>query len=262
MKSIKEFAILLAMFIWAPHAVAKIKSELVTYKEGETILEGFLTYDGSIVGPRPAVLVVHDWMGLNEYAKRRARELAGMGYIALAADIYGKGIRAKNQNEAAKLAGKYKADRALLRKRARAGLDFLSSHPLALKEQLAATGYCFGGTTVLELARSGALLKGVISFHGGLDTPNISDAKKIRAKVLVMHGADDPFVAPEEVSAFQKEMRDAKVDWQMLYYGGAVHSFTNPDAGADSSKGSAYNRRADERSYEQMKVFLKSIFGS
>ena len=141
-----------------------------------------------------------------------------------------------------------------------AGLKVLRDHPLTDKLRIAAIGYCFGGTTVLELARSGAEIAGVVSFHGGLDTPNPDDAKNIKAKVLVLHGADDPNVPVSQVIAFQEEMRRAKVDWQMVSYGGAVHSFTNPDSGSDPSRGAAYNAKADKRSWEHMKVFFTEIF--
>lgn len=242
------------------HAQAAIKTEVVEYKEGNITLEGYLAYDDANTRQRPGILIVHEWMGLDDYTKRRAREIAALGYVAFAADIYGKGIRPKNQEEASALATKYKSDRPLLRTRAKAALDYLTSHKLVSTDRMAALGYCFGGTTALELARAGADLKGVISFHGGLNTPNPKDAKNIKASVLILHGGDDPYVPMDEVIAFQKEMRDAKVNWQMIFYGGAVHSFTNPNAGSDSSKGAAYNKKADEQSFEEMKRFLKTVF--
>ena len=149
----------------------------------------------------------------------------------------------------------------MIRARANAGLDTLAASPLVDTSRLAVIGYCFGGTAALELARSGANLLGTVSFHGGLDTPNPADARNIRGKVLALHGADDPHVPPEQVAAFQQEMRQAKVDWEMVYYGGAVHAFTNPDSGNDPSKGVAYNAEADRRSWEEMKLFFAEIFG-
>jgi dienelactone hydrolase len=178
----------------------------------------------------------------------------------LAADIYGNGFVTKDPQEAGKFAGRFWGDRQLLRDRAIAGLQVLMGQPFADKKRVAAIGYCFGGTTGLELARSGAAVSGVVSFHGGLDTPNPGDAKNIKGKLLVLHGADDTFVPPPQVSAFQEEMRKANVDWQMVSYGGAVHSFTNPDAGSDPSRGAAYNEKADKRSWEHMKVFFAELF--
>ena len=174
--------------------------------------------------------------------------------------MYGNGEVAKTPEEAGALAGKFRGDRRLMRDRLGAGLAVLRDNKLTDPKRLAAIGYCFGGTTVLELARSGADIAGVVSFHGGLDTANPADAKNIRCKVLVLHGADDPHVPPEQVLAFQDEMRKAGVDWQMIFYGGAVHSFTNPASGSDNSKGVAYNERADKRSWEAMELFFSEIF--
>jgi dienelactone hydrolase len=206
------------------------------------------------------VLVVYEWWGLNDYVKRRANQLAELGYIAFAADIYGNGFMTTDQKEAGRLAGRFRGDRRLMRDRVTAGFQVLKEQPLADKERTAAIGYCFGGTTVLELARSGAVVSGIVSFHGGLDTPNTADAKNIKARLLVLHGADDPLVPPAQVSAFQEEMRKANVDWQMVSYGGAVHSFTNPDAGSDPSRGAAYNEKADKRSWEHMRIFFAELF--
>lgn len=244
----------------AVNAHGAVHTEWVQYRHGETLLEGYLAYDDAVKGPRPGVLVVHEWMGLGDYAMKRAEQLAGMGYVAFALDMYGKGVRAKTPEEAAKLSGIYKGDRPLMRARAQAGLDALRKQSLVDPARIAAIGYCFGGTTVLELARSGADVAGVVSFHGGLGTPQPADAKNIKGKVLVLHGADDPHVPPAEVAAFQDEMRKAAVDWQMIYYGGAVHSFTNPGSGTDASTGVAYNEKADKRSWEAMKVFFKELF--
>lgn len=242
-------------------AEAKLVKKTVDYRQGVTVLEGYLAYDDAFKGKRPGVLVLHEWNGLGTYVKRRVEQLARLGYVAFGADIYGKGIRPATPEAAAREAAKYRgADRSLLRERGLAGLDELRKQPNVDAGRLAAIGYCFGGTAVLELARSGADLKGVVSFHGGLDTPNPADARNIRAKVLVFHGADDPHVPPPQVAAFQEEMRKGGVDWQMVFYGGAVHSFTNPDSGNDLSKGVAYNEKADRRSWEAMKLFLAEIF--
>ncbi len=241
-------------------ADAGIRTELVEYKQADTVLEGYLTYDDALKGKIPGVLIVHEWTGLGPYVKRRAEQIAGLGYAAFAVDIYGKGIRPKDAKEAALQAGMYRADRQLMRERAKAGLEQLKKYTFVDPGRIAVMGYCFGGGVALELARSGADLRGVVSFHGNLDTPLPEDARNIKAKVLILHGADDPFVTKEQVAAFQEEMRAASVDWQMVLYGNAVHSFTNPDSGNDPSRGIAYNREADVRSWEAMKAFFREVF--
>jgi dienelactone hydrolase len=243
-------------------ASAAIRTETVEYKEGDTVLEGYVAYDDSILNRRPGVLIVHQWKGFGEYEKKRAEMLAKLGYVAFAADIYGKGVRPKDTQEAAALAGKYKKDVALLRKRVNAGLEQLRKTRSVDGQNVAAIGYCFGGTTVLELARSGADVDGVVSFHGGLGTPNPDDAKNIKARVLALHGADDPFVPDAEVKSFAEEMRNARADWQLVAYGNSVHSFTHWDAGTDNSKGAAYNEKADKRSWAAMRAFFDELFGA
>ena len=252
-------AIVLALVI-GTGAQAEMVTKTIDYKDGDVTLEGFLAYDASISGKRPGILVVHEWTGLNDYARSRAQQLAEMGYVAFALDMYGKGVRPSNPQEASEQATKYRSDRQLMRRRARAGLDVLMGQELTDKAHVAAIGYCFGGGVALELARSGAPLAGVVSFHGNLDTPNPADARNIKGKILVCHGGDDPHVPQEQVLAFQKEMRDAGVDWQMNIYGGAVHSFTNPASGNDPSRGVAYNAEADHRSWQAMKDFFNEIF--
>jgi dienelactone hydrolase len=238
---------------------AKIVTQVVEYKQGDTTLEGYLAYDDSISGKRPGVLVVHQWLGLTDYEKHRAEQLAALGYVAFCADIYGKDIRPKNVGEAGAEATKYKTDRALLRDRVNTALAMLEKNDLVDSNRVAAIGYCFGGTAVLELARSGANLNGVVSFHGGLDSPTAADGKNIKCKVLVLAGADDPFQKPEDLTAFESEMRDNKVDWQIVFYGGAVHAFTQPDPGFVNS-GAKYNEKADKRSWQAMKDFFAEIF--
>ena len=256
----KKFLLAAMTTVIAASVHAAIQTKTVEYKQGDTTLAGFVAYDDAIPGKRPGVLVVHQWMGLTDYEKHRAEMLAQLGYVAFCADIYGKGVRPQNTAEAGALAGKHKNDRQLLRARVSAGLDALRQQPLVDSKRVAAIGYCFGGTTVLELARSGADLNGVVSFHGGLDSPTPADGKNIKCKVLALAGADDPFQKPEDLAAFEKEMRESKVDWQMNFYGGAVHSFTQPDAGNDNSKGAAYNEKADKRSWAAMKQFFAEIF--
>lgn len=261
MRCMLFFLVALLCSLSTRNTEAAMHTELIEYRHGDTVLEGYLAYDDARKGARPGVLVVHEWWGLNDYARNRAEQLAELGYIAFALDMYGKGVRLKTPEEAGSFAGRYKADRPLMRARAQAGLDVLKKHELTDPKRIAAIGYCFGGTTVLELARSGADLAGVVSFHGGLGTPAQEDARNIKGKVLVLHGAADPLVPPQEVAAFQDEMRKANVDWQMMFYGGAVHSFTNPQSGNDPSKGVAYNEKADKRSWEAMKVFFGDALG-
>lgn len=257
----KALFVLVVLFLWGVNAHGAIRTEVVDYRHGDTVLEGYLAYDDSIQGKRPGVIVVHEWWGINNYVRMRTEQLAKLGYIAFAIDMYGKGARARDAKEAGSLSSTYRSDCALMRSRANAGYDVLKNHPLTGARRIAAIGYCFGGTTVLEMARSGAQLVGVVSFHGSLGTPNPGDAKNIKGKVLVLHGADDPAVPPDQVMAFQDEMRKAKVDWYFVSYGGAVHSFTNPDSGNDPSRGAAYNEKADKRSWEAMKLFFAEIFG-
>jgi len=256
----RQIIVAAALLCCAASVEAAVRTRVIEYKQGNTLLEGYLAWDDAKAGKRPGVLVVHEWTGLGPYVEKRAEMLAKLGYVAFAADIYGKGVRPSTPAEAATTAAIYKDDRALMRARARAGLDVLKGQKFVDQKRLAAIGYCFGGTTVLELARDGADLKGVVSFHGGLATPRPEDAKNIKAKILAMQGADDPFVKADEVAAFQQELRAAKVDWQFITYANAVHSFTNPDAGNDNSKGAAYNEKADKRSWEAMKQFFAEIF--
>ena len=249
-----------AALVFILPAAAKVKTEMVEYKQGDAILQGYLSYDQSLTGKRPGILVVHDWMGVSDDTKMRAEMLAGLGYVAFTADIYGKGVRPKNAQEAQAEAGKYFQDRTLLRARAKSGLDYLASRPEVDPSRLGVMGYCFGGGTSLELARSGAPVKGVVSFHGSLSTPTPEDAKNIKGKVLVLHGADDPYVKQADVTAFMDEMRKGGVNWELVQYSGAVHAFTIKGAGADNSKGAAYNEQADRRSWEAMKNFWNEVF--
>ena len=240
---------------------AALKTEMVTYKQGDAVLDGYLVYDDSLTGKRPGVLVVHEWKGLNGYAKHRADMLAKLGYVAFAADIYGRGMVLKTIPEAAAMSGKFKADRPLLRARVNAAFEVLKSQPNVDVSQLAAIGYCFGGTAVLELGRSGADVKGIVSFHGGLSSPTPQDAKNIKARVLALHGAADPFVKEDEVAAFEKEMSNAQVNYRLIKYPGAMHGFTNPD-NQNVPPGALYNKAADKASWIEMQKFFKEIFTS
>jgi dienelactone hydrolase len=241
-------------------AQAAIQSKTIEYRSGGTTLEGFWAYDPAIQGKRPGVLIIHQWKGLTDYEKKRAEMLAKLGYNVFALDIYGKGVRPSSPQEAGALAGQYKRDRALLRERARAGLAVLQKQELTDPKRVAAIGYCFGGTSVIELARSGADIAGVVSFHGGLDSPHPADGKNIKCKVLALHGADDPYVPAKDLAAFEDEMRQSKVDWELVKYGGAVHSFTDWNAGDNVAQGAAYNEKSDQRSWEAMRQFFNEIF--
>ena len=254
------------VLVFAPPGGAEepdVKTEVVKYAHEDVDLEGYLalppeTESGS--GERgPGVLIVHAWKGLGDHERETAKRLAALGYVAFALDVYGAGIRPETAQQAGAQAGKYRGDRALFRARMRCGLDWLKAHPRVDADRTAAIGFCFGGGGVLELARSGADVRGVVSFHGNLDTPNPADAKSIRGSVLVLHGADDPHVPAEQVAAFTSEMRAAKVDWQLVAYGGAVHAFSDPGAGNDPSRGAAYDEKAARRSSEAMLAFFREI---
>jgi len=257
----KRSCLLLVMLVTMPlipnPARAKVVTQSVEYRQEGTVCQGWLSYDDAVKGRRPAVLLIHDWMGVSDHQKSQVEALAALGYVALAADMYGKGVRPANAQEASAEAGKYYKDPALLRARARAGFDELASLPQTDPERMAVTGYCFGGRCALELARSGAPLRAVVTFHGSLAASAPADKEHFHAKVLALHGADDPFVKQEEVKGFMDEMRAAGVDWQLVQYSGAVHAFTDPRAGNDNSKGTAYNAAADRRSWRAMRDFLE-----
>ncbi|HPL62163.1 MAG TPA: dienelactone hydrolase family protein [Syntrophales bacterium] len=257
----KLLIMILSLFVSAHSALGAVRTEPVAYRDGDVRLEGWMAYDDEPAGKQPGIIVVHEWWGINDYIKKRAEQMAGLGYVVFAVDIYGKDTRPKDQKEAAEASGRFSKDRELLRRRAGAGLDVLRRSPRADAARIAAVGYCFGGMTVLEMARSGADLAGVVSFHGVLETPRPEDARKIKGSVLVLHGADDPFVPLRQVNAFINEMQKGGVDWQMNIYGGVVHSFTNPASGEDRKKGLAYDEKADRRSWEAMKSFLEEVLG-
>ena len=239
---------------------AKVKTETVEYKDGDITLKGFLAYNTDSTLKLPAVLIVHEWWGLNDYPKMRAQQLAELGYVAFAVDMYGDGKVATSNDEAGKLAGSIRGDIPKLRRRINIALDWLKQNPHVNSHKIAAIGYCFGGTVALELARSGADIKGVVIFHGGLSTPNPTDTKDVKAKILVCTGGDDKSVPIKDITAFQNEMNDANVDWQVNVYSGAVHAFTNPKSGNNPAVGVAYNEKADKRSFEAMKQFFHEIF--
>jgi dienelactone hydrolase len=261
---VHAWAGLAALLIGAPAASGRqegaVKSQAIEYRHGETVLEGYLAWDPAIKGRRPGVILVHEWKGHGPYVRGRADQLARLGYLAFAIDMYGKGVFAKDHDEAGRLAGAFFMNRKLMRDRSAAALEVLRKHELCDAKRMAAMGYCFGGTTALEMARAGTDLRGVASFHGNLSTPDPGDAKNIKAKVIVFHGLDDKFVPDEVVRAFHDEMKAAKVDYQFVGFGGAVHSFTVKEAGDDPSKGMAYDEKADKRSWTMLVNFLEEIF--
>ncbi len=233
----------------------------IEYRSGEVVCEGYLaTPPGK--QRRPVVLIVHAWGGLGEFEKSRARALASLGYAAFCVDIYGKGVRPTEQAEKGKLAGKYKTDRALYRSRLMSAVKVAQAAPWAKASSIGAIGYCFGGTGVLELARMGAPVKAVVSFHGGLDAnAQVQTASPIRTHVFVAHGAADPFVPPAQVNDFMAEMLKAQAPLTFASYPGAVHSFTEPAAGNDPSRGAAYDRTADQESWSATRTFLSRHLG-
>jgi len=230
---------------------AAIRTETVSYKDGDQELEGFLAWDDSVAGARPGVLVVHDWTGLQDYTKDRTKQIAGLGYVGFAADIYGKGVRPVEMKDCAAEAGKYKENLPLLRRRVSLAMDQLKARKNVDAKQLGSIGYCFGGTCVLELARSGADEAGVVSFHGGLATKMPAEPGAIKARLLVCHGGADDNVN-KEVPAFKEEMEKSKAKMEFVTYEGARHGFTKP--------GPAYQEKADKESWAAMEKFFKEVF--
>ena len=240
------------------HAAIQVRE--VDYRDGDTDLQGRMVYDDSQTGKRPGILVFHEWMGPTAYELGRAEKLAQLGYAAFVADVYGKGVRPKNADEAREQATKYKSDRPLMRERANAALAELKKQEIVDPARIGAIGYCFGGTVALELARSGADIASAVSFHGGLDSPDPNDTQNIKAKILVLHGAADPTMSPEVVAAFLDGMKKSNLDWEFIEYSGARHGFSNPANGNDPKSPVAYNEKADRRSWEAMKGFFSEVF--
>lgn len=255
--------LLLVICLLPVFAFAVVKTEEVSYAANGLTMKGYLAYDDKIKDKRPGVLVVHEWWGHNEYARKRARMLAELGYTALAVDMYGDGKQASHPEDAGKFAGEVMQNMAGAKARFTAALDLLKKHGTVDASRIAAIGYCFGGGVVLHMARLGLDLKGVASFHGSYGTQTPAEKGKVKAAVLVCHGADDPFSTAEQVEALKQEMQNAGVDFQFIAYAGAKHSFTNPDADANGKKFDlplAYNKAADEKSWADMQTFFKKIF--
>jgi dienelactone hydrolase len=236
-----------------------IITNTINYVDGDTLLEGFFAFDDAIQGQRPAVLVSHPWAGRSEFTEEKARELAKLGYVGFALDMYGAGKLGKTDEECSALMRPFMENRAMLQRRISAALANVRLLPWVDDKKMAAIGFCFGGLCVLDLARTGANVKGVVSFHGLLNAPTNLENPKISAKVLVLHGNDDPLVPPEHIAAFQKEMSEAGVDWQLHSYGNTVHAFTNPLA-SDFAAGYKFSPNANRRAFQAMENFLAEIF--
>lgn len=244
-------------------AEATVIGKNVEYSAQGVVLKGYIAYDNKVQGKRPGVLVVHEWWGLNEYARKRARMLAELGYTALAVDMYGEGKQAMHPDDAKKFSSETMKNFDTAKARFIAGMDFLKKQPTVDAGRIAAIGYCFGGGVVLNMARQGVDLKGVASFHGSLAAVKPTVPGMVKAKLRVYTGADDKFVPAEAVEAFKKEMAEARADFKVIAYPGAIHSFTNPDAtklGKKYNLPLAYNEKADKESWEDMKKFLDMIF--
>lgn len=241
-------------------ANASVKAIYVDYTVDGKDYQGYLAFNSELKGDRPAVLVFPEWWGINDYVKRRARELAELGYIAFVADMYGKGIVTTKADEADKLAGVFYNDFKNFETMTNAAYEQMLMQDHVDQERTAAVGYCFGGTAALELARSGADVLGCVTFHGGLGTPTPEKAKNIKGRVLALHGGNDPFSPEEQAAGFEKEMKDANVNYKLVTYPDVKHAFTNPAAGSYRIDGIAYDEKAEKASMDEMRVFLSELF--
>jgi len=238
-----------------------IQTRLITYEDGDTVLEGQLAWDDSIDGPRPGVMVCHAWAGRSELENNKATELAKRGYTGFALDLYGKGVLGSGPDENAGLMQPFLDDRAMLQQRLLSSLDTLRNQPEVDESKVAAIGFCFGGLCVLDIARSGEDIDGVVSFHGLFGAPGNTAGNTIKAKVLALHGWDDPMATPDAVVALGDELTSMGADWQLHGYGNTMHAFTNPEAN-DPSFGTVYSESADKRSWTAMQNFLAELFGN
>jgi dienelactone hydrolase len=242
---------------------AEIVGKEVSYKQGDTEMKGYIAYDDSIQGKRPGILVVHEWWGHNDYTRQRARMLAELGYTAFAVDMYGNGKQAAHPREAGQFAGAVAGNMPLAKARFEAALQTLKGQDTVNADDIAAIGYCFGGGVVLNMARQGIDLDGVVSFHGSLATQNPAKKGDIKTRIRVFNGAADPMVKAEDVKAFEQEMSTAGVDYKLVNYPGARHAFTNPEADSYAKKFQlplGYQEQADKDSWQKMQHFFKQIF--
>lgn len=236
-----------------------IVSNTVVYLDGDAVLEGFFAYDDAFVGQRPVVLIHHAWGGRDQFVADKAIKLAELGYLAFATDMYGKGVLGKSPEENVVLMRPFIDDRAKLQRRLHAALATVKLMPWADNDRVAAIGFCFGGLCALDLARTGVDIRGVVAFHGLLGAPDNIHNPKIKAKVLVLHGYDDPMAPADQVIALQRELTEAGADWQLHLYGHTMHAFTNPAAN-NPDFGTVYQSLADRRSWQAMQNFLSEIF--
>lgn len=249
-------ALLLAGVAMYGSVQAAVNSRTVDYQDNGQVFEGLLVAPEGPAQKRPLLLMVHNWMGITAETEKQAARFAELGYLVFAADVYGKDVRPQDARQAGAQATIYKSDRALFRQRLNLALQTALQQPGVDREKVAVVGYCFGGTGALELARSGAQLQAIISFHGGLDSPHPADGQNITGRVLALHGADDPYESAEDLAAFQAELQDNNVSYDLVQYPGAVHSFTEMGAGNDNSKGAAYNAAADQQSFAEAQKLL------
>jgi dienelactone hydrolase len=249
------------LFLFQISAEAAVKTETVTYKVGDKTFKGHLAWDDALSGKRPGVVVFPEWWGLNDYARKRAEQLAGLGFVAFAADMYGDGQTTEHPKEAGALSGAVRNDLKEWQARADAALKVLSANSHVDGKKLAAIGYCFGGSTALQLAYSGADFAAAVSFHGALRVPDEQEVKAIKAKILICHGAADSFIPEEAAQKTRAALENGHVDYEMIYYGGAQHSFTTPEADRRGLKGMSYNANADQRSWAAMRGLFREAFG-
>jgi dienelactone hydrolase len=263
MRSLTPVMLVAGLLLAAATARAEVKTQEIEYKQGDTVLKGFLAWDGAAKGKRPGVLVVHEWWGHNQHARNQALRLAKAGYVGFAIDMYGKGKLATHPKDAEAFMTEATKDPAVVVARFNAALDLLKKQPQVDPAKVGAIGYCFGGGVVLAMARSGADLAAVATFHGALAPHGVTAEKgKVKARILVQTGAADPMITKDQVDAFQKEMADAGAKLEVVTYPNAKHSFTNPDADKTGVDGLAYNQEADEKSWAKLLTFLKDVFGS
>jgi dienelactone hydrolase len=252
--------LIMVLCVWSSVVEARVQLKPLPYFHGEVPLEGVLAWDDAREGKRPGILVVHEWWGLNDYARTRAEQLAALGYVALAVDMYGKGKVTTHADEARQWMQQTTANVETWQARAREGLRLLQADPRVDPTRLAAIGYCFGGATVMQMVYGGAPVKGVVSFHGSLPLPPSTLPVKSSPKILIAHGEADPFLTPDHIAKFTRALDGAGLDWQMVIYGGAQHGFTNPSANQYGMKGLQYQEQADRRSWEHMKLFFDELF--